>query len=728
MLLLRVGIFLNLWPCFKAAWPTDWKWPPEGPEHVDCPCVTNSSAQWSALQAKLIAEGLPTEYGSIGCRAYDKNNTDQGCFKNKHEYCLEAWCFVDLEECVIDSQKCLAAGGKVGSDVSPYCRDRPHAPSLALNSTVYRYSFETCGRLNTFDEKHTREALSDRVIKAALDPWGAWVVAKDDPRSGTVYEGILYDFFVQVTGIYGAGFEIQHEQGWATPESRALFSSSYTACAYDVAIGNFDICIADMWRTPERSLYTEFTPDVRDDHFYLIVPRAVKDDTMLTKLKQPFAPFTVEAWVAIAGIMCFMTCILWIMDLRPEDNEGIYHWRTTNPRIFVNDFWDRFLLLVTHFFGGDGPPHSDLLQYQFFRLGLAFFVLVIITSYTASLASLLVVQRQAAGAISGIDKAIEQKLTICVAASVADGFKQSYPDANWLPTPFPEIPRALYAGRCQVAVKSEADIERLYSGGYQDDDCKQVAEGTLAEEESHCTVGFARRPRNDCDFVRVGDIVSSIPVAFPVNGKFAHSLAWAFAQAKSEGAWEMSLVKNAQYKLKSKCTEEQRSEEDGMGLDDLSGAMWITAVFVVMGLISFLWKQVKHLCPLCTRGGEKVRWSMADAEVPAEDRGMAESESGKQETTTDATLNLVEVDSIIFEVAEENEAQEESTQGSKQLASQPGSNTRAIEEEPDVPAGPPGSAGPVIRFASSTTARRGASTGAVPPAPTSPPSTLAVTV
>lgn len=36
-------------------------------------------------------------------------------------------------------------------------------------------------------------------------------------------------------------------QGFATPESLKIFSSSYTACVYDVSVGNFDICVADFW-------------------------------------------------------------------------------------------------------------------------------------------------------------------------------------------------------------------------------------------------------------------------------------------------------------------------------------------------------------------------------------------------------------------------------------------------------------------------------------------------
>ena len=43
---------------------------------------------------------------------------------------------------------------------------------------------------------------------------------------------------------------------------------------HDVAVGNFDICLADLWITPERNQLVTFLPALRNDHFYLVVPKA----------------------------------------------------------------------------------------------------------------------------------------------------------------------------------------------------------------------------------------------------------------------------------------------------------------------------------------------------------------------------------------------------------------------------------------------------------------------
>jgi hypothetical protein len=34
--------------------------------------------------------------------------------------------------------------------------------------------------------------------------------------------------------------------------SKSRFSSSYTACVHEVALGETDICIGNFWMTPQR--------------------------------------------------------------------------------------------------------------------------------------------------------------------------------------------------------------------------------------------------------------------------------------------------------------------------------------------------------------------------------------------------------------------------------------------------------------------------------------------
>ena len=57
-------------------------------------------------------------------------------------------------------------------------------------------------------------------------------------------------------------------------------NSGYSKCVHDVAVGKFDLCIADLWITPCRSAIAQFLPPVRFDMFYLV--QAAKPRTEAT--------------------------------------------------------------------------------------------------------------------------------------------------------------------------------------------------------------------------------------------------------------------------------------------------------------------------------------------------------------------------------------------------------------------------------------------------------------
>ena len=85
----------------------------------------------------------------------------------------------------------------------------------------------------------------------------------------------MYDFLEETLDAFDPNPGINIIPGWATAESRLKYpESSYTACVHDVAVGNFDICLADLWITPERNQLVTFLPALRNDHFYLVVPKS----------------------------------------------------------------------------------------------------------------------------------------------------------------------------------------------------------------------------------------------------------------------------------------------------------------------------------------------------------------------------------------------------------------------------------------------------------------------
>lgn len=552
----------------------------------ECPCISNSSFVFASLQAELAAANRSVLYGMQGCKAYDENNSVVGCAENEESFCLNPWCYVDTELCPLSEDACEAAGGIVGGDASPHCRSRPSSPSAVVNS-VSEYSYATCNSVNTYDTSSLNAPLAGKIIKVAVDAWAPWVVMRTHASGSQEYGGALYDFFREALLVFDPAVQVELVEGWATEASRAKFASSYTACVHDVAVGNFDLCVADLWRTPEREQISPFSTPLRQDHFYLVVPIEITEDTMLSRLQKPFAPFKGETWLAVVACVICMSLILCVMRL----GSGGYcrKRRDADLRMCIVELGRSAAEVWDDLLQGAASAEAPSPALKFFRYGFQFFLVVIMASYTASLASLLVVQRQAVGAIEDIESALEQGIPICTPTALLPVLKSTYPAGIFIDSGYSESgPRMLYAGTCGAVVLPQGTIDSLHAGNIQKADCQAVADGTLTEEEASCSLGLASLPRNDCDLLRVGDILVSVPVAFPVSGRVAHSLSWALTRHASLGGFDEAIRLNADTFPVTKCEIEQSSEEDGLAIKDLAGTMMISGCILGVGVALLL--------------------------------------------------------------------------------------------------------------------------------------------
>ena len=76
----------------------------------ECPCISSSSSGFEQLQRDLAAVGLPQDYGTQGCQAYDRGANHGGidCLDNAHDYCENKWCYVDADLCSRNREICLS--------------------------------------------------------------------------------------------------------------------------------------------------------------------------------------------------------------------------------------------------------------------------------------------------------------------------------------------------------------------------------------------------------------------------------------------------------------------------------------------------------------------------------------------------------------------------------------------------------------------------------------------
>jgi hypothetical protein len=499
---------------------------------AECPCLAAGSPAYDALVAEVAADAtLPPMYGLDGCRAWDAGRAKLGCDKSAAAgaptFCAHQWCFVDEARCAFDEARCLAAGGAVGSDVHFSCRERrardsPRVPSRAA------YSYETCGYTNTFDASRLERIVAGTSIRVFIGenpPWAfsrpAGDVDERFPQFGAK-TGILTRFFQDMLGNYSPAVNVTLLAGLASPQAMALYPfSSFSACVHDVSVGLADLCINSYWMTPERMLLTPFTSPIDNEFFYLYVPQQLESETFASIIERPFLPFSGRLWLLA---LVFLVCSGMIMVV--TDSGGNYD--DFPRRGFASRAAKGIYFAFLGTFGAAPANKSRTIPSKIAQLSLGLFILILVSSYTANLATLLVLNNQS-NAINGIQDAIDAGLTICVPNDVASVIQSKHPTLNAHNYGFVQPAQLIRDGTCAGAVMNELNALNTFAGRANAVACAAVDSGAKLAAEAFCEIDAdTGRPSvtRDCDIVRVGELVATIAIAMPVSGRLAHSLSW----------------------------------------------------------------------------------------------------------------------------------------------------------------------------------------------------------
>ncbi|CAE7434546.1 unnamed protein product [Symbiodinium necroappetens] len=551
-------------------------------------------------------------------------------------------------------------GGK--TSLQSYCgttRHGFHVRSVHVLHGLYT-SKETCGSVNLYDPTRHSKELGGNIIRAVVAPYPPWVIQRNSStgifgltgfdwrstvwcflESNMEYGGPSYDFLQSVLNLFDPPAQLNLLPGWATEQSRQRFSSSYTACVHDVAVGNFDICIADLWLTPNRHRLAWFLPTIRQDLFYLVVPRKFDEVTLLSYLQRPFLPFTPDAWLGVFAFLCGLSAVLWLVRLceTPAKERQGCQWSLQELGNFLFNTWHDFLL------GQSSHEVERGLAHKLFSLAFSFFILVTLASYTASLASMLVVQREASGEINSIDDAITAGVPICAPAVLTPTFSTLFGAATFVDCDaIAECARILHSGRCRAMIVSEDIITSLHAGLIQQADCDDVNAGRVSEEVGRCTTTETNsgNARNDCELLRVGDLLWSVPLSFPISERLAHGMSWAVTQAITAGLFERakdSELNKEAFPLSQCAVVEDRSEEDGLTLADLTGTIVISMFMVGFGLVCFTVQVLRRDGRELLQRSRTFGQTTAEPEVLEEVRTLTGQEKCLETAVTDAATS-----------------------------------------------------------------------------------------
>jgi len=125
-------------------------------------------------------------------------------------------------------------------------------------------------------------------------------------------------------------------------------------------------------------------------------------------LAKPWKPFSAELWGLVIAYITFTGMVTAWLEPEGEDYENPY----AIPRFFK-------ALYITWFgvFSGGPQNAASTLPARFSQLAYGLFIIIVLASYTANLATILVAQATSNG-INSIDDAIANQLTICCLSAI----------------------------------------------------------------------------------------------------------------------------------------------------------------------------------------------------------------------------------------------------------------------------------------------------------------------
>ncbi|KAH6836301.1 glutamate receptor 2.7 [Perilla frutescens var. hirtella] len=198
-----------------------------------------------------------------------------------------------------------------------------------------------------------------------------------NPNNSTQVEGYCIDVFDAVMAAlpYGVPYEFI-----PFANSDHKMAGNYNDMTYQVYLGNYDAVAGDVTIVANRSQYVDFTLPYTESGVAMVVP--IRDD----KSKNAWVflkPLTWELWLTSFCSFVFIGFLIWILEHRINED-------------FRGPFWYQVGMIFWFAFSTMVFAHKERVVSNLSRLVLIiwFLVVLILTqSYTASLASMLTVQK-----------------------------------------------------------------------------------------------------------------------------------------------------------------------------------------------------------------------------------------------------------------------------------------------------------------------------------------------
>jgi len=329
-------------------------------------------------------------------------------------------------------------------------------------------------------------------------------------------------------------------------------NSTYTMCVYDVALGLLDFCLYDFWLTHTRINTGAIPVTFSSDTFHLFVPAVEEPESFFERLAKPFRPFSWGLWglcVAVVGaygvLLGFFQASHDVQEVHKCSTQTLWHMLECMYSAYLGWFSQSVL----------EDPRDLKLESKILTMGFAFFILILISSFTGSTAAYLTTENSKFP-ISDLDDAITSNIKICYPVEIRNALVLKFPALLKLGVPF------LWSS------------ERTVFDEVRDGKCKVAVASYKYSISSVST----------CGFVPAGPAVHSVPLGVFVNRKVGQKCLFHDSKLRQAGVWgQFEQEMNQAYP----CPEAEKRDAEMVQLDvtHMYGNLMVLVASGVLGLV-----------------------------------------------------------------------------------------------------------------------------------------------
>jgi len=475
---------------------TDWLVPEPGRDgaYLDCPCAHNvgdKSLDMIFPEQVVEKDGVKflqmlnskhlvhPGYGSSMCSTWSSSTLYPECGGQslQPEWCTRKWCYVNPSLCQRRS---------VGS---------PEFPGLS-------YSFETCGNLDYYVQPHLRRfSNATRTLYA----YGFGFKAEENPEANSVPLNMCLAFAAKALSQAGIDPQSVRYRRELSNATRREFSSTYTGCVHDVALGNLDVCLGDIWDTAQRRSFGRASfVRVSGEQIFLIGPKPNATETWLDMLGKPFAPFNWDVWCMVFAVVFATSVAMLMFEFHRKDSDF------ADDSLF-NSLCKSLYYAISSFVNQGVAYTSVTLSGRIMAIGYGLFILICITSFTAETANFLI-SSSLRSQYNSVDDVLEAKLRICYSLGMQEMLEGRHPSMKQFGVPIDAAAGSVFGelmtnGTCEYGIIGEQWM----------DDSWELGE--------FCNLQF------------IGTPILVLPIGYWVSDDLRSLLGWSVAVESSAGTW-----------------------------------------------------------------------------------------------------------------------------------------------------------------------------------------------